>query len=152
MKSQSRVGAWTATVIGSLYLLIPLIATFEFSLRMKRGTYSFEAYSVVLSDPRFQASFGYSILMALLTIVVGIGLLTSTFVASGSTPTFTVQRSTPHVGLTTVSVIGAVALRPWPSVTVAIIDFGPVVARRSTFARNEKTLSPAVWSPFVPSS
>lgn len=78
MKSQSRVGAWTAMVVGSLYFLIPLIATFEFSLRMKRGTYSFEAYSVVLGDPRFQASFGYSILMALLTIVVGILLVVPT--------------------------------------------------------------------------
>ena len=55
MKSQSRVGAWTAMIVGSLYFLIPLLATFEFSLRMKRGVYSFEAYSVVLSDPRFQA-------------------------------------------------------------------------------------------------
>ena len=41
MKSQSRVGAWTAMIVGSLYFLIPLIATFEFSLRMKRGIYSF---------------------------------------------------------------------------------------------------------------
>ena len=75
MKSQSRVGAWTAMIVGTVYFLVPLIATFEFSLRMKRGAYSFEAYRVVLTDPRFQASFGYSILMALLTIVVGILLV-----------------------------------------------------------------------------
>ena len=78
MKSQSRVGAWTAMIVGSLYFLIPLLATFEFSLRMKRGVYSFEAYSVVLSDPRFQASFGYSILMAVLTIIVGVLLVVPT--------------------------------------------------------------------------
>ncbi|MBV8628941.1 MAG: ABC transporter permease, partial [Paraburkholderia sp.] len=78
MKSQSRVGAWTAMIVGTVYFLVPLIATFEFSLRMKRGVYSFEAYRVVLGDPRFQASFGYSILMALLTIVVGILLVVPT--------------------------------------------------------------------------
>src|SRR6185369_11630508 len=78
MNKQSRVGAWTAMIVGSLYFLIPLIATFEFSLRMRRGTYSFDAYKVVLGDPHFQASFGYSILMALLTIVVGVLLVVPT--------------------------------------------------------------------------
>ncbi|MDE1178909.1 ABC transporter permease [Paraburkholderia sp.] len=77
-QSQSRVGAWTAVIVGSLYFLIPLAATFEFSLRMRRGVYSFDAYKVVLGDPNFQASFGYSILMALLTIVVGILLVVPT--------------------------------------------------------------------------
>jgi putative spermidine/putrescine transport system permease protein len=78
MNKQSRVGAWTAMIVGSLYFLIPLIATFEFSLRMRRGTYSFDAYKVVLGDPHFQASFGYSILMAVLTIVVGVLLVVPT--------------------------------------------------------------------------
>ena len=78
MKSQSRVGAWTAMIVGSLYFLIPLIATVEFSLRMRRGVYSFDAYRVVLSDPRFQASFGYSMLMAVLTIVIGVLLVVPT--------------------------------------------------------------------------
>ncbi|MGA7779400.1 MAG: ABC transporter permease [Paraburkholderia sp.] len=78
MNRQSRVGAWTAMVVGTLYFLIPLIATFEFSLRMRRDSYSFDAYRVVLTDPRFQASFGYSILMAILTIVVGVLLVVPT--------------------------------------------------------------------------
>src|SRR5579859_5884530 len=78
MKSQSRLGAWTAMVVGSLYFLIPLAATFEFSLRMRRDSYSFDAYRVVLGDPHFQASFGYSMLMAVLTIVVGMMLVVPT--------------------------------------------------------------------------
>ncbi|WP_133649995.1 ABC transporter permease [Paraburkholderia flava] len=78
MKGQSRLGAWIAMIVGSLYFLIPLIATLEFSLRMRRGTYSFDAYKVVLADPRFQASFGYSMLMAVLTIVIGILLVVPT--------------------------------------------------------------------------
>ena len=31
---ESRFGAWLALVIGTLYFVVPLIGTFEFSLRM----------------------------------------------------------------------------------------------------------------------
>ncbi|HVM86392.1 MAG TPA: ABC transporter permease subunit [Candidatus Binatia bacterium] len=76
--SQSRIGAWIAFVVGSLYFIVPLIGTFEFSLRLKRDEYSFEAYRVVLTDPKFLSSFGYSTLMALVTIVIGIVLVVPT--------------------------------------------------------------------------
>ncbi len=72
------IGPWVALVLGTLYFLVPLIATFEFSLRMRRGEYSFDAYAVVLADPRFQATFGYSTLLALATIVVGVLLVVPT--------------------------------------------------------------------------
>ena len=49
----SRVGPWIAIIVGTLYFFVPLIATFEFSLRLRRGVYSFDAYEVVLGDPRF---------------------------------------------------------------------------------------------------
>jgi putative spermidine/putrescine transport system permease protein len=75
---RSRLGPWLAIAIGTSYFLIPLIATFEFSLRMRRGEYSFEAYRVVLADPRFQASFGYSTLIAIATIVMGVLLIVPT--------------------------------------------------------------------------
>ena len=68
----ARIWAWLAFAIGLLYFLLPLIGTIEFSLRMKRGEYSLEAYRVVLGDPRFQATFGFSALMALLTILLGV--------------------------------------------------------------------------------
>lgn len=58
--------------VGALYFLLPLIATFEFSLRARRGVYSFDAYQTVLTDPEFQATFVYSVVMALLTIVIGL--------------------------------------------------------------------------------
>ena len=57
---------------------MPLIGTFEFSLRMRRGAYSFDAYRVVLTDPRFQATFGYSTVLAFATIVVGVILVVPT--------------------------------------------------------------------------
>lgn len=75
---QSKIGAWIAFAVGTIYFLVPLIATFEFSLRMKRGEYSFEAYRVVLTDPNFQASFGYSAALALATIVVSTLLVVPT--------------------------------------------------------------------------
>ena len=75
---ESRFGAWLALIIGTLYFVVPLIGTFEFSLRMRRGVYSFDAYRVVLSDPRFQASFGYSTVLAVATIIVGVLLVVPT--------------------------------------------------------------------------
>jgi putative spermidine/putrescine transport system permease protein len=67
-----RVWSWIAIFFGALYFLLPLIGMFEFSLRMKRQEYSFEAYRIVLSDPQFQQTFGYSVVLALLTILLGI--------------------------------------------------------------------------------
>ena len=64
--------------VGASYFLIPLIATFEFSLRMRRGEYSFEAYRVVFADPQFQATFGYSLVMAVVTIILGVLLVVPT--------------------------------------------------------------------------
>jgi putative spermidine/putrescine transport system permease protein len=74
----SRLGSWLAMVLGTLYFVVPLIGTLEFSMRMRRGTYSFDAYRVVLGDPQFQATFLYSTVMALCTIVVGALLVVPT--------------------------------------------------------------------------
>lgn len=71
MKS-SKFWAWLVFALGAAYFIIPLVATFEFSLRMRRGYYSFDSYASVFSDPRFQATFGYSVVIGVLAIVVGI--------------------------------------------------------------------------------
>jgi putative spermidine/putrescine transport system permease protein len=78
MKRDSRIGAWIAIAFGTLYFLVPLAATFLFSLKMRRDALSFDAYRVVLNDPQFQATFGYSALMACLTIVSGMLLVAPT--------------------------------------------------------------------------
>jgi putative spermidine/putrescine transport system permease protein len=75
---QTRIGAWIALGVGILYFLVPLIGTFEFSLRMRRGEYSFDAYRAVFDDPQFQATFGYSVVLALATIAVGVLLVAPT--------------------------------------------------------------------------
>jgi putative spermidine/putrescine transport system permease protein len=66
---RGHTGAWLAIPLGGLYFLVPLVATFEFSLRMRRGEYSFDAYRVVFASSAFQASFLYSTIVALVTIV-----------------------------------------------------------------------------------
>jgi putative spermidine/putrescine transport system permease protein len=64
--------AWLTFGVGAAYFFIPLIATLEFSLRMRRGVYSFDAYRVVLGDIRFQQTFLYSIMIAIFTIMLGV--------------------------------------------------------------------------------
>lgn len=75
---QSKIGSWIAVIIGTLYFIVPLVCTFEFSLRMRRGEYSFDAYRVVFSDPNFQQTFLYSTVMGLITIVIGVVLVVPT--------------------------------------------------------------------------
>jgi putative spermidine/putrescine transport system permease protein len=69
---RSRAWAWIIFAVAALYFLVPLIATLDFSLRIRRGTYSFDAYMNVFNDPRFQATFSYSLMVGLATIVVGL--------------------------------------------------------------------------------
>jgi putative spermidine/putrescine transport system permease protein len=65
-----QLGAFAAVGLGGVYFLTPLIATFEFSLRMRGGVYSFDAYRAVFASGAFQAAFLYSVSLALATIVV----------------------------------------------------------------------------------
>ena len=74
----TRIAAWAAFLGGCLYFILPLVGMAEFSLKMRRGVYSFDAYAKVLSDPQFQQTFLYSVLMALVTIVFGILLVVPT--------------------------------------------------------------------------
>jgi putative spermidine/putrescine transport system permease protein len=72
------LASWLVVLIGALYFFVPLLGTFEFSLRLRRGIYSLEAYRIVLSDPVFRATFTYSTVLALATIVVGVVLVVPT--------------------------------------------------------------------------
>ncbi|MGO4914655.1 ABC transporter permease [Pseudogemmobacter sp. W21_MBD1_M6] len=74
----TRFWSWLALAAGFTYFILPLLGTLEFSLRMRRGEYSFDAYRAVLEDPRFQQTFGYSVLMAVFTIVFGVLLVVPT--------------------------------------------------------------------------
>ncbi len=73
-----KLFAWGALIFGLLYFALPLIGMTNFSLKMRRGEYSFDAYGKVLTDPRFQETFSYSVVMALFTIVFGVLLVVPT--------------------------------------------------------------------------
>ena len=70
--------SWLWLILGLSYFFIPLISTFEFSLRMLKGRYTFEAYRVAFQDPRFYQSFGYSLLWAIVTMVCSLLLVVPT--------------------------------------------------------------------------
>lgn len=76
--TKGKPWAWAVLFFGVLFFIVPLIATFEFSLRMRRGVYSFDAYGTVLTDPVFHAAFIYSIVTALMTIIIGVLLVVPT--------------------------------------------------------------------------
>lgn len=71
----SRFWPWVVFTLGALYFLLPLLATFIFSLRMRRDAYTFDAYMSVFGDARFQATFSYSLVCAIAAILVGIAIV-----------------------------------------------------------------------------
>jgi putative spermidine/putrescine transport system permease protein len=72
MRRGGQLWAWFWMLLGVLYFFLPLLATFLFSLRAKKGVLSFLAYQNVLTDPDFVHSFSSSALWAILTITVGV--------------------------------------------------------------------------------
>ncbi|MEX0851728.1 MAG: ABC transporter permease subunit, partial [Bauldia sp.] len=74
----ARFGPWLAIALGAAYFIVPLVATFQFSLKKRRGEYSFDAYQWVFADQRFLESFGYSTAVAVATILLGVFLVVPT--------------------------------------------------------------------------
>lgn len=73
-----RIWSWFALILGITYFALPLIGMTNFSLKMRRGEYSFDAYAKVLNDPTFQQTFLFSVSMAICTIIFGILLVVPT--------------------------------------------------------------------------
>jgi putative spermidine/putrescine transport system permease protein len=70
--TRGKPWAWIVFGIGALYFIVPLIATIEFSLKIRKTGYTFDAYLNVFSDPRFQQTFSYSLFIGLCTIIIGL--------------------------------------------------------------------------------
>jgi putative spermidine/putrescine transport system permease protein len=70
--------SWFWFILGALYFILPLYATLDFSLRMKRDAIGLQAYSAAFADPEFVHSFLYSIVLAAITIIVSIVLIVPT--------------------------------------------------------------------------
>jgi len=78
MRRGNAIWSWLVMIIGVLYFFLPLLSTFIFSLKAKLGVLSFLSYEQTLSDPTFIYEFTYSVVWAVLTIIVGIVLFVPT--------------------------------------------------------------------------
>ncbi len=69
---KDKLNLWAIfwSLLAILYFFVPLYGTLDFSLRMRRGEISLQAYEIIFSDPRFWEGLRYSTVMALITIVV----------------------------------------------------------------------------------
>lgn len=76
--SSTRWWSWFFLVGGLIFFALPLLGMTEFSLSMRRGVYSLDAYASVLADPQFRATFGFSVMMAVFTIFFGVLLVVPT--------------------------------------------------------------------------
>jgi putative spermidine/putrescine transport system permease protein len=70
--------SWLWFGLGMIYFFLPLLATFLFSLKGRKGILSFAAYGNVLADPQFLKTFLFSLEMAAFTIIVGLVLIVPT--------------------------------------------------------------------------
>jgi putative spermidine/putrescine transport system permease protein len=70
--------SWLWIIIGAIYFILPLYATFDFSLRAKKGVLSFLAYQNIFKDPNFWKTIGFSLVVAVFTIIVSIVLVVPT--------------------------------------------------------------------------
>lgn len=70
--------SWFWMIFGWLYFLVPLLATFLFSLRAKKDALSFLAYERVFKDPNFWSTFAFSLQIGFITILAGLVLIVPT--------------------------------------------------------------------------
>jgi len=70
--------SWFWFLLGALYFILPLYATLEFSLEMKRDQISLLAYEKAFADSEFIETFTYSNLLAIATIIASVILIVPT--------------------------------------------------------------------------
>lgn len=66
------------TLAAALYFLVPLYAAFQFSLQMRRGSWSLDAYVSVFQSDVFLNALGFSIMASAAAIVMGAVLVVPT--------------------------------------------------------------------------
>ena len=65
-------------LVSAAYFLIPLYATFQFSLQMVRGEWSLAAYRAVFASDTFIATITYSMVASLVAILIGAAIVVPT--------------------------------------------------------------------------
>jgi putative spermidine/putrescine transport system permease protein len=75
---KSRLSAWLIYIFAALYFLLPLGATFYWSLRAEKDTLGFEAYRRLFADTNFLPSFSESIVNAIAAILLSLIIVVPT--------------------------------------------------------------------------
>ena len=76
--TRKRLGSWLIFLVVSLYFLIPLGATFYWSLRGQKDVLGFEAYRKLFADTSFLPAFSESIINAVATILLSLLIVVPT--------------------------------------------------------------------------
>lgn len=74
----NRFWSWLIFVVGALYFLVPLAATFYWSLRAEKGKLGLEAYRRLFADTNFLPSFSESIVNAIAAIFISLLIIVPT--------------------------------------------------------------------------
>ena len=75
---RNRLVAWLIFLVGALYFVVPLAATFSWSLRAEKGVLGFEAYRRLFVEANFLQSFTESLVNAAATIFLSVLLIVPT--------------------------------------------------------------------------
>lgn len=75
---KNRFWSWLIFTAAALYFLVPLGATFYWSLRAEKGTLGFEAYRRLFADANFLPAFSEAIVNAVATIVLSLLIIVPT--------------------------------------------------------------------------
>ena len=78
MKKTFPFASTLIVLIAASYFLVPLYATFHFSLKMTRNEFGFAAFRSVFNSPDFIATIRYSTIASLIAIVIGAGIIVPT--------------------------------------------------------------------------
>jgi putative spermidine/putrescine transport system permease protein len=68
--------AWLIFILGAIYFLVPLIGTFEYSIRTRPD--NLLAYRQVLADPKFAGGLLYSFVVGVVTIIISLLIIVPT--------------------------------------------------------------------------
>jgi len=74
----NRLWSWLILLAGALYFLIPLGATFYWSLRAEKGRLGFEAYRRLFADANFLPTFSESVVNAIIAIFLSLLIIVPT--------------------------------------------------------------------------
>ena len=74
----NRLWSWLIFLVVALYFLVPLVATFYWSLRAEKGTLGFEAYRRLFIDTKFLPAFSESIVNAIVAIFLSLLIIVPT--------------------------------------------------------------------------